>query len=131
MEALAAFLASDAGTAVKGALVAAFLDFATGSFAALKDGTFTLDAVAAFLRKHILGRVAPLAALLAGAYVSGDTLLMGFAIAGLTAYAAETVASVKGNLIPPKSEILPPLTPEQEAAGLHQFSVEVNPVPQD
>lgn len=99
---LEAFLASDAGLALKGALVAAGLDFITGSFAALRDGTFALDALAAFLRKHILGRVAPLAALLAGAYVSGDAILMTFAIGGLTAYAAETVASVKGNLLPPK-----------------------------
>jgi hypothetical protein len=121
MEQLTAFLQSEAGLAVKGALVAAFLDLVTGVFAAVKDGTFSWDAIAAFLRKHILGRVAPLTALLGGAYVSGDQLLLVFAIAGLTAYAAETIASVKGNLVPPKaSDVV-----ELDAA------VEVNPVPKD
>src|SRR5687767_5527906 len=43
------FLNSTGGLAVKGALVAAFLDFAFGIFAAVKDGTFAIDAVAAFL----------------------------------------------------------------------------------
>jgi hypothetical protein len=102
MNDLQLFFDSPAGLAVKGALVAAFLDFVTGSFAALRDGTFALDALAAFLRKHILGRVAPLTALLAGAYVSGDQVLSAFAIGGLTAYAAETISSVMGNLNPPK-----------------------------
>jgi hypothetical protein len=59
-----AFLASEGGLALKAALVVAFADFATGSFAALRDGTFALDALAAFLRTHILGRVAPLGTLL-------------------------------------------------------------------
>lgn len=102
MNELQAFLDSPAGIAVKGALAAAFLDFATGSFAALRDGTFALDAIAAFLRKHILGRVAPLAAVLAAGYFSGDQILVGAGVVGLTAYAAETVSSVLGNLNPPK-----------------------------
>jgi len=102
-EALAAFLASTAGLALKGALVAAFLDFITGSFAALRDGTFAWDALAAFLRKHVLGRVAPLAALLLGGYLTNDGVLLTFAAGGLTAYAAETIASITGNLIPPKA----------------------------
>ena len=119
---LESFLASDAGLALKGALVAAFLDFITGSFAALRDGTFALDALAAFLRKHILGRVAPLAALLAGAYISGDALLSTFAIAGLTAYAAETLSSVKGNVSPPK--------PSEEPTTKAEAAAEVlNPIP--
>jgi hypothetical protein len=121
MEWLTAFLESEAGMAVKGALVAAFLDLITGVFAAAKDGTFTWGAIAAFLRKHILGRVAPLTALLAGAYVSGDPLLLGFAITGLLAYAAETIASVKGNLVPPKAGDV----------VIDDGLVEVNPVPQD
>jgi hypothetical protein len=98
----AAFLNSPAGIAVKAALAAAFLDFATGSFAALRDGTFTLDALAAFVRKHVLGRVAPITAVLAAGYASGDQVLIAAAIAMLTAYAAETVSSVLGNLNPPK-----------------------------
>lgn len=118
---LSGFLSSPAGIALKGALVAAFLDFITGTFAALKDGTISWDVVAAFLRKHILGRVAPLAALLLGGYISGDALLLSFATAGLAAYAVETLASVKGNIIPPKESD----TKDTTAAAA------VNPVPTD
>jgi hypothetical protein len=124
-ETLQAFLASEAGLALKAALVAAALDFATGVFAAARDGSFAWGALGAVLRKHILGRVGPLAALLAGAYVSGDELLMSFAIGGLTIYAAETIASVKGNVIPPKDDA-PGLAPGEAHLG-HA----VNPVPQD
>jgi hypothetical protein len=98
---LSAFLASPAGLAVKGALVAAFADFAVGSFFALQRDTFALDSVAAFARKHLLGRVAPLAALLAAGYAAEDTALTGAAVIGLTAYAAETFASIKGSIFPP------------------------------
>lgn len=91
---LAEFLASPAGLALKGALVAAFLDFAVGAFFAYRNGTFALDAVAAFLRKHVLGRVLPLAVMLFTGYLTGDVTLNAFAAAGLTAYAAETMASV-------------------------------------
>jgi hypothetical protein len=118
-----AFLASQAGLALKAALIAAFADFATGSFAALRDGTFQLDAVAAFLRKHILGRVAPLGTLLVLGYFGGSdagTFFNAFAIAGLVAYAAETVASIKDNLVPPSpSKAAPPA------------AAAVNPVPTD
>lgn len=103
-----AFLASDAGLALKAALIAAFADFATGSFAALRDGTFSFDALAAFLRKHILGRVAPLGTLLVLGYYGGaesSTFFLGAAIAGLTAYAAETVASIWGNFNPPTQSV--------------------------
>lgn len=105
MTALQEFINSPAGIAIIAAVGAAFADLVTGSLAALRDGTFSLDAVAAFLRKHIAGRVAPLAALLFLGYFGGDTLgslFMASAIAGLTAYAAETAASIWGNLNPPK-----------------------------
>lgn len=118
---LAQFLESPAGLAVKAALAAAFIDFATGVLAASRDGTFALDAIAAFVRKHLMGRVLPLASILAAGYFAGDELLIGGAVAGLTAYAAETVASVWGNLNPPKaSEVV-------EA----NVAEEVNPVPTD
>jgi hypothetical protein len=105
MSGLEAFLASEAGLALKGAVIAAFADFATGTFAAIKDETFSADAIAAFLRKHILGRVAPLGTLLALGYFGGaaGAVFLPFAIAGLGLYAAETIASVKGNLNPPKA----------------------------
>lgn len=117
-----AFLASEGGLALKAALIVAFADFATGSFAALRDGTFALDALAAFLRKHVLGRVAPLGTLLALGYFGGAESSGFFtvaAVAGLTAYAAETASSILGNLNPPKESDVKEDTP---AAAL-------NPVP--
>lgn len=101
---LAEFLASPAGLALKGALVAAFLDFAVGSLLAARNGTFALDAIAAFLRKHIMGRVLPLGVLLVMGYLTGDVTLNAFAAAGLTAYAAETMASVYASFTESKAE---------------------------
>jgi hypothetical protein len=119
-----AFLASEAGLALKAALVVAFADFLTGSFAALRDGTFALDALAAFLRKHVLGRVAPLGTLLALGYFGGpgsSEFFLAGAIAGLTAYAAETAASIWGNINPPAQSDVKEASP----------AAELNPVPQD
>ncbi len=115
------FLASDAGKAVQGLLIVSFLDFATGSFAALRDGTFALDALAAFVRKHILGRVAPIATLLVVGYFGGETgrLFMAGGIASAAAYVAETAASVLGNVNPPKDSDVK----EASAAAM------LNPVP--
>lgn len=98
------FLASPAGLALKGALVAAFLDFAVGAFFAARNGTFAFDAVAAFLRKHVLGRVLPLSLLLITGYLTGDVTLNGFAAAGLVAYATETMASVYASFTESKTE---------------------------
>lgn len=103
MEGLTAFLDSPAGIALIAATGAAFADLATGVLAALRDGTFSLDSIAAFLRKHIAGRVAPLGVLMLLGYFGGGTLgqlFLASAVAGLTAYAAETAASIWGNLQP-------------------------------
>lgn len=113
------FLQSTAGLAVKGALVAAFLDFAFGVFAAIRDGTFAIDALAAFLRKHLVGRVLPCTALAVAAYYTGDPLMIATAAGGLTTYAAETLGSIYGSVRPPAaSEDVTPATL-------------INPIPQD
>ena len=98
MNELHAFLDSPAGWAVKGAMVAAFLDFAVGLFAALRDDKLALDAIAAFLRKHMLGRVLPSTLIVVAAYATADASLMGAAIVALTAYATETMASIYRSL---------------------------------
>lgn len=119
---LEGFLNSDAGLALKGLLIVSFLDFATGSFAALRDGTFALDALAAFVRKHILGRVAPIGLLLTVGYFGGSTgqiFLVG-AGAAAAAYIAETVASIWGNVNPP--------APSAVVEATNPAAV-VNPVP--
>lgn len=118
---MAEFLASTAGLAVKGALVAAFLDFAFGVFAAVRDGTFAVDAVAAFLRKHLVGRVFPVSVLAAVGYFTADQMMIAAAAASLTAYAAETLGSIYGSLNPPPASE----TVEETVA------VEVNPIPTD
>ena len=121
---LRAFLDSPAGVALLAMVGVAFADFLTGTFAALRDGTFALDAIAAFLRKHIAGRVGPIGVLLLLGYFGGGTigqLFLASAIASATAYSAETAASILGNLNPPSASAVADTTP----AAL------VNPVPTD
>lgn len=123
MAALREFIASQAGTALLAMVAVAFADLITGVFAALRDGTFTPDALAAFLRKHIWGRVAPIGTLLVLGYFGGDTvgqLFMASALAAGTAYVVETAASIVGNVNPPKASDV-----------LASPATEVNPVPTD
>lgn len=102
MTALRVFLDSQAGTALLGMVGVAFADFAVGSFAALRDNTFELDALAAFLRKHIWGRVAPIGTLLVLGYYGGSLsgVFMAAALAAAAAYVAETAASILNSLNP-------------------------------
>lgn len=116
---LSEFIESTAGLAVKGALIAAFLDFGFGIFAALKDGTFAIDAIAAFVRKHLAGRVFPLSLLAFAAFYTSDPIMTAAAAGGLTAYAAETLGSIYGSIRPPAA------SEEVSAATV------VNPIPQD
>jgi hypothetical protein len=119
------FMSSQAGQLLGAMVIVAFVDFLTGSFAALRDGTFTLDALAAFLRKHVAGRVAPIALLLVVGYFGGDVigqLFMASAVASALAYVAETGASVLGNLNPPKGGDV--------QAAVNPAAI-INPVPKD
>lgn len=112
---LTAFLADPAGIALKALLVAAFLDFVTGTFAAVRDGSFTFMAIAAWLRKHLAGRVGPLAVLLVVLYLSGDSVMLATTVAAAGAYAAETIRSIVDNfatIMRPE-----PVTPPVVAAG--------------
>jgi hypothetical protein len=92
------FLESTGGLAVKAALVAAFLDFAFGVFAAVRDGSFAVDSIAAFLRKHLMGRVLPVSLLAVVGWITGDQIMIAAASAALAAYAAETIGSIYGSL---------------------------------
>lgn len=114
------FLASPAGLAIKGALAAAFLDFAFGVFAALRDGSFALDALAAFLRKHLVGRVLPVSLLAVTGYVTGDQVMIAAAALALTAYATETLASIYSSIRPADSVTVDGVTTNEPA---------VNPIP--
>jgi hypothetical protein len=124
-EALNEFFGSTAGQGLAAMVVVAFLDFATGVLAALRDGTFALDAIAAFLRKHVLGRVAPIGLLLITGYFVDGTIGQLFsagAVAAAAAYVAETAASVWGNVSPPKASDV------EEATNPATIT---NPVPED
>lgn len=112
------FLASPAGLAIKAALAAAFLDFAFGVFAAIRDGSFAIDAVAAFVRKHLLGRVLPVSILVTTGYLTGDQVMIAAGAAALTAYAAETLGSIYSSIRPTEGE---------EST----VRVETNPIPTD
>lgn len=118
---LSAFLNDPAGIALKGIIVAAFLDFAFGVYAAARDGTFAIDVLAAFVRKHLLGRVFPIGTLLVTAYITHDTFMTTAAAASGAAYVAETLGSVYGSVRPPA----PSAEAETSPAEL------VNPVPVD
>lgn len=122
-EVLSAFLGSEAGLALQGLVLVAFADFVTGTFAAIRDGTFAWGALAAWVRKHLAGRVAPIGVLLALGYFGGASapLFLAGAVAASAAYVAETLASIWGNVNPPK------------AADVKDTSAaaELNPIPKD
>lgn len=95
-----AFMESEAGVLLYAVLAIALLDFVLGTLAAFRDDTFKLDAVAAFLRKHIAGRVAPIAALLVWGYVTSQTAITAVGVAAATAYLLETVGSIRDSWAP-------------------------------
>ena len=117
------FLSSEAGLALQGLVIVAFADFVTGTLAALRDGTFAADALAAWLRKHLAGRVGPIGFLLVLAYFGGPTatLFLAGAVAASGAYVLETAASLWGNINPP-----PPSEVKEDTAA-----AAANPVPTD
>lgn len=94
MEALKQFFNDPAGIAALGMLGLAALDTIMGIWAALKDGSFQLSAVAAVLAKHVQGRVIPVTILLAGGYFLGVPALVAGGAAAATAYTAETIGSL-------------------------------------
>lgn len=101
-ETITAFFDSQSGQLAMWVLVLPVLDFVLGIAAAVRDNTFTLDTVAAFLRKHIMGRMVPVWLLLFVGYLTESWLVpvvdvpaisaIGVAAAGL--YVAETVGSI-------------------------------------
>ena len=95
---IAEFVESPGGLAVKAALIAAGLDFLFGVFFAVRDGSFALDAVAAWLRKHLMGRVFPITVLAVAGFYSKDGFMIAAAGAALATYAAETLASVYSSI---------------------------------
>lgn len=82
------------GQAIYGVLGLAFLDFILGVFAAVRDNTFKLDSVAAFVRSQLLGKVFPLTALILFGVLVNQAALTDLGYAGALAFTAATVGSI-------------------------------------
>ena len=91
---IAEFLGSPAGIAMKLTLALAFADAASGIWRAQRDDVLALDAIGACIRKHLLGRVLPIAILLIAGWLSADVTINMAATAALGVYGTETGASL-------------------------------------
>ena len=100
MELWSSFVQSQAGLALYGALSVAFIDFAFGVLAAVRDKTLKWDVIATFIQSHIIERVFPIGLMLVFGFVAndgGDGVGAPLLAAGLTmeaAYVAETIGSI-------------------------------------
>lgn len=105
------FLHSPAGNAILLMALMAVLDWVLGTLRAVQDNTFTLDALAAWLRKAVAGRVLPTFAILLAGHIAGGlsvgqasdllspgTILSGIGIAMASAYILETIGSIRDSL---------------------------------
>ena len=90
-----AFFDSQDALILYACLVLALADFLLGVSAALRDGVFRLDSVAAYLRKHIAGRVFPIAILIALGYLGQQPALTAIGAASAAAYTLETIGSIR------------------------------------
>ncbi len=84
----------------------AFLDLILGVLAALRDGTFKLDAIAAFLRSQVLGRVAPATVLILGGIAVHQELLTDAGYAAAALFVAETIGSIIASWGPKNVKVL-------------------------
>ena len=100
--ALDTFFASDAGQLAVWVLILPVLDFILGTLAAIRDGTFELDRVASFLRKHLAGRMLPIWILLFVGHFADSYVLpvvdfpaiLGVGVAAAGLYVLETAGSI-------------------------------------
>ncbi len=97
---LTAFLASPEGVGLYYVLILAGADWLLSVAAAFRDGTFSLDGVAVFLRTHIMGRVVPIAVLLGLGYFGNAPALSAIGAAAAALYTAETLKSIADSWAP-------------------------------
>lgn len=101
-DAITAFFATDTGRYAGLVLILPVVDWVLGTLAALRDGTFQLDSLAAFIRKHILGRVFPIWLLMFVGFVTQSLVIPGvdwplfstFGTGLALVYIAETIGSI-------------------------------------
>lgn len=110
---LSGFFDSPAGQAVLLVGLLATADFLLGVFAAIRDGTFTLEVIAAWVRSSLMGRAAPIFGALAVGYFAGGltiddgvngllspgTVITGIGLVAATAYVLEVIASIRESFI--------------------------------
>jgi hypothetical protein len=90
---LSAFLATPSGLAIKALMVGTFVTFALGLTAAIKDKTFSFSYIDSFVRTTVMGRVVPVAIVLAVGYVADEQLLTSAGVVTAAAVAAGMIAS--------------------------------------
>jgi hypothetical protein len=102
---LTAFLATNEGLAIKGLMVGAFLVFALGVVAALRDHTFDFRYIDMFVRTTVLGKVVPVAIILVVGYMANEQLLT---LGGIAAAGTVYAAMIKSGLDSIQQLTLPP-----------------------
>lgn len=97
---ISAFFATPIGYVVYLVLATTLVAFLSGVAAALRDGSFSWQAIDAFIRAYLMGRVMPIFVLLLGGYLVTDAAgaaLTASGLAAATAYVTSTVAAVLAN----------------------------------
>lgn len=111
-QAITDFFGTPAGAAIVALFALAALGFAVGVLGAIRDDVFTWDALAAWIRKTIAGRVLPTTAVLlvghlvgglsfeGGEIVSPGTVLTTIGLGMAASYVLEEIASIRESLTP-------------------------------
>ncbi len=112
-QAITSFFSTPGGTAVVVLFLLAVLDFLLGTFAAIRDNVFQLDAIGAWIRKHLAGRVLPITVVLVVGHLAGGlsvettadiitpgTILTGIGVGAAAVYVAEVIGSLRESLTP-------------------------------
>jgi len=108
--AITEFFGTPAGAAIVALFALASLDLILGILAAFRDDVFTAGSLAAWIRKHIAGRVLPITAVLLIAHMTGGlsfeggevispgTVLTTIGLGMAATYVLETIASIRDSL---------------------------------
>jgi len=78
--------------------ILAAADFGVATALAVARGQFAVSLLAEWCQTHLAARVVPIA--IVAILGANDAALFGIAVAAAGTYAAETLASIKGNLLP-------------------------------
>lgn len=76
-QAITQFFETPGGTAIVALFLLAALKFVVGTLAAIRDDVFTADAIGAWLRKDVAGRVLPVFAVMVTAHLAGGLSIGG------------------------------------------------------